>query len=929
MRKGLVGAGAIMLASVFAAAAQAAPPDGAVLSPDGKRAAWVSEDAKSVWNETRASASSEWRDPERLLSIRGTVGKLVFSPDSRQLAFENPRDDHGFIAVYDLKANKLGYADPSFGTDSGPSWSPDGTQLSFTRRFPNVADQVVTADAPSFGPWVQPPVRTNDVFKVADILQAPISYGPEASGDGRSIAYVVRAAQDRAIYFMRSGTPSRRIVDYPNDDGRELSQLAVSRAGGAVAYVRDSSPNSEGEILNPGSDVDTPHRLVYVVASRASVPRLLGDGLDPVFTPDDKMLVWVNGRSVMGVTLAWDSEGHFTDAGTPAPLFTVAGGTPANLRFSPDGTKLMYTRSSGVELFDMATHATTAIAHTGASDANPVFSPDGTQIAFRRSVSGQPWAIWAADAATLTAHQVWQASAGLGSSYYSLDENPTFESTPGDQFFWSDDNTLAFVWEADGWRHLYSVPVAGGTPTLLTPGDGEVETVQVARDHKSLIYATNIGDIARRHLFSVGFHGGAPAQIAGGHPSQWAPMPLADGELAYVEGSYNVPPTVYIRDSAGSLSAGGPDLPDSYPVDKLVEPQPVTFPSSVDHMTVHGQLFVPQHPSGCGVIFPHGGPSRQMLPGYHYYDTYTVLYEMNQYFASHGCVVLSVDYRGGIMYGNAWRTFPGRGGSSAAEYQDIQGGAEFLRAQPSVDPAKVGIYGLSYGGYLTTLGVSRNSDIFHVAWDMAGNSGTAALANLATWTAPTLIEQGDDDRNVDFSSNVNVVRAIKAQKPDLELATRVFPNEQHEMYMRFEDLVEAYDTGGQWMLSHLFPNEVSVPGDVSGTVPAYLSLTLSGPASFGAFTPGTTHDYSASASATVTSTAGDAALSYSDPGHLTNGAFALPSPLVVELSKRAWTGPVSNDAVTIGLGQHIDAADALRTGTYARSVTFTLSTTTP
>ena len=158
----------------------------------------------------------------------------------------------------------------------------------------------------------------------------------------------------------------------------------------------------------------------------------------------------------------------------------------------------------------------------------------------------------------------------------------------------------------------------------------------------------------------------------------------------------------------------------------------------------------------------------------------------------------------------------------------------------------MGIYGLSYGGYLTTLGVSRNSDIFHVAWDMAGNAGNAALANLASWTAPTLIEQGDDDRNVDFSSNVSVVRAIKAQKPSLELATRVFPNEQHEMYMRFEDLVEAYDTGGQWMLKHLFPNEVYAPPvDVGGTVPATLSLTLGGPASFGALTPGTTRDYSA------------------------------------------------------------------------------------
>lgn len=785
-------------------ATEAAPPPGAVLSPDGKQAAWVSNDAKSILSETRKGA--HWSDPKQLLTIRGTVGKLVFSPDSKQLAFENPRGDHGFIAVYDSNTKKIGYVDPSFGTDSAPAWTPGGKQISFKRSYPGIPDQQLTEPVPSFGRWTPPPARANDVFTVGDILQAPISYGPQPSGDGHSIAYITREAYDRAIYFMPVGGNSGKIVDYPNDDGQELSQLALSRTGAAVAYVRGSSPNSAGEILNPASTPIPPHRQVFVVSSRGGKPQLLGDGLTPAFTPDDSMLVWVNGTSIMSATLTWNPSGGLTRVGRSQALLTVPSGSPSNLRFSPDGAKLLYSRSGGTEVFDMNTHTTTAIDHTGASDANPVWSPDGTQIAFRRTISGQPWSIWVADAATLTLRQVWQASPGLGSSYYALDENPTFESQPGDQLMWSDDGTLAFVWEVDGWRHLYSVPVAGGTPTLLTPGDGEVETAQVTLDHKSITYATNIGDIARRHLFSVGFHGGTPQADTGGHPSQWAPAPLADGKLAYAEGSYNVPPTVYISDAAGKRSRGGPGLPKSYPLHQLVEPKAVTFPSSVDHQTVHGQLFVPTHPTGCALIFPHGGPSRQMLLGYHYYDTYTVLYEENEYFASHGCVVLSVDYRGGIMYGNAWRTAPGRGGTSASEYQDIQGGAAFLLAQPQVDPAKVGIYGLSYGGYLTSLGVSRNSDIFKVAWDMAGNSGDAAIANLASWTAPTLIEQGDDDRNVDFSSNVAVVDAIKAQKPELKFATKVMPNEQHEMYMRFRDLVDVYDVGGQWVLQHLLPS---------------------------------------------------------------------------------------------------------------------------
>jgi hypothetical protein len=120
-----------------------------------------------------------------------------------------------------------------------------------------------------------------------------------------------------------------------------------------------------------------------------------------------------------------------------------------------------------------------------------------------------------------------------------------------------------------------------------------------------------------------------------------------------------------------------------------------------------------------------------------------------------------------------------------------------------------------------------------------------------------------------------------------------------------------------------------MPLDVSGTVPATLSLTLGPPASFGGFVPGVDHDYSASTSADVISTGGDAALSVSDPGHLANGAFTLPAPLQVLGVPRTWSAPVSHDVFSIGFAQHIGATDALRTGTYSRTLTFTLSTTTP
>jgi hypothetical protein len=124
-------------------------------------------------------------------------------------------------------------------------------------------------------------------------------------------------------------------------------------------------------------------------------------------------------------------------------------------------------------------------------------------------------------------------------------------------------------------------------------------------------------------------------------------------------------------------------------------------------------------------------------------------------------------------------------------------------------------------------------------------------------------------------------------------------------------------------------NETSATGTIGATVPATLSLTLGPPASFGAFVPGLDRTYTASTTANVISTGGDATLSVSPPGHLLNGAFALPEPVQVSIAPAHWSAPVSNGTAAIAFTQHIGATDALRSGAYAATLTFTLSTTTP
>jgi amidase len=169
------------------------------------------------------------------------------------------------------------------------------------------------------------------------------------------------------------------------------------------------------------------------------------------------------------------------------------------------------------------------------------------------------------------------------------------------------------------------------------------------------------------------------------------------------------------------------------------------------------------------------------------------------------------------------------------------------------------------------------------------------------------------------------------QPINLQLLGRAWADDELVgMAYAFERLAERDGNGHQVpATAPALPFVTDAHGTVGGTVPATLSLTLGAAASFGAFTPGIDEDYTAQTTATVVSTAGDAALSVSGDEHLRNGTFALPSPLAVSLSRTAWTAPVSNDVVTVGFRQHVDATDPLRTGTYSTTLTFTLSTASP
>jgi dipeptidyl aminopeptidase/acylaminoacyl peptidase len=241
----------------------------------------------------------------------------------------------------------------------------------------------------------------------------------------------------------------------------------------------------------------------------------------------------------------------------------------------------------------------------------------------------------------------------------------------------------------------------------------------------------------------------------------------------------------------------------------MVKPQPVAFPG-VDGQRAYGQLFIPAKPSGCGVVFVHGGIRRQMLLGFHYMEAYSNLYELNQYFSMRGCAVLSVEYRSSIMRGYAFRNAPGWGSGGASEYKDVLGGANYLKSLGNLHVDKIGIYGLSWGGYLTAQALARNSDVFAVGFDMAGvhefpgaTFKYSPAAFVGQWRSPVYFVAGDDDRNVDFNQSIVLIQALRSQPEKVQIVEKVIPNEIHDLSLTFDDLLDVYWEGSEFMLEHL------------------------------------------------------------------------------------------------------------------------------
>jgi dipeptidyl aminopeptidase/acylaminoacyl peptidase len=640
---------------------------------------------------------------------------------------------------------------------------------------------------------------------VEGLLSDPFPTELTAAPNGKAVAWVADSVGSRNVWVAESpGWTARRLTPYTGDDGQELTGLRWLSDGSGVAYARGGDPNRAGELPNPTLAPAGTTQDVWVVSLHGDAPHKLGAGSEPAPGPG-------------GVAFVRKNQIWSALASDTATQLLHTRGEISGLRWSPDGARLAFVSRRGdhsfVGVYDTHTRTLKYLAPGLDVDQDPVWSPDGRSVAFVRRPAvtrtevfgpkrtGRPWEIWVADAATGDGHAIWTSAEGVGSVFHRLDSN--------DQLFWTSSGTIVFPWERDGWEHMYAVAASGGEPRLLTPGQFEVEQAILTADHAALLVTSNQNDSPRRHIWRVDPERGAPVEVTHGDGIEWSPVAVASGLAVLHSGARTPARPAFVEGSAAPRDFA--PIPASFPAERsLVTPTEVTFPAA-DGLVLHGQLFLPsnlaQGERRPAVVFFHGGSRRQMLLGFHYMDFYHNMYSINQYLASRGYIVLSVNYRSGIGYGLDFREALDYGATGASEFNDVQGAGLYLRNRADVDPKHIGVYGGSYGGYLTAMALARSSDLFAAGvdyagvhdwnlefdalvpgWDVAKDQRARALAftsspmaDVDRWRSPVLLVQGDDDRNVVFSQTVQLAEDLRARHVHVE--EMVFPDETHDLLL--------------------------------------------------------------------------------------------------------------------------------------------------
>jgi dipeptidyl aminopeptidase/acylaminoacyl peptidase len=672
---------------------------------------------------------------------------------------------------------------------SDPRWSPDGKYIVFTWDRAGVANLFV-AKADGHGNVVA--VTSFSEGQVDDAFW---------SRDSQTIFFPHNG--DLWQVGLSGGAPKPVWTTAALE-----SEIAPSPDGLRVAFVRHIAGTVDG----------ADHQSELVVRS-------LGDGSESVVARDN-----VSIRRPI-----WSPDG--------ASLAYTAGSKTINHDETPDysGKKILYRIWEYLpgQVFARKTSGGQPVAIGTPGEYGGLAWLDATHLVYDRQTKDfKKYSIYVADAGRGSSHVIHEINE---EQFWSI---PDWGEAGAQPWPSPDGRWIAFLSDEDGWDHLYLVPSAGGKAVQITKGHFEAWRPAWSHDSTRIAFDANEPDRPGDRHVGIANIGSDPSRatvpvtyITAGNGTNIEPRWSADDK-------YVVYQHADTRNSADFFAvetkadAKPVRLSDSMPagIDKsqFVEPQFVHFPGA-DGKLVPGWLFVPEnldrtkkHPA---IIWIHGDGVNQNYDGWHVQRNYAVYYSFHQYLLQQGYVVFAPDYRGSIGYGRDWRNgvFMDVGGKDA---KDAWMSANYLKALPYVDSDRIGIWGLSYGGFFTLIAMTDQPKLFRAGVDVAGvvdyvmyysdpyhgdwtasRIGTpeqnpqvyakaSPISHIDRLERPLLVLHGTSDVNVPYLESVWLIdEALRKGKGNL-LSYMMYPGEFH-YFTRAHVLLDAWRRVDDFFAFHL------------------------------------------------------------------------------------------------------------------------------